>query len=174
MKRLLIAVLALLATIGALPASAAVTESPALVLARGAALHGANGVMFDRHDRLYIASVVGREIVVMEPRTGAVLDRLGPAQGVEGPDDLTFGPDGALYWTSFFTGVVGRRAPGGTMSERPEVQHEVCDVQLQRPGEPRRRRNVAGRLRADRVDRRRSKDRRAREEGSELRTEQAD
>ncbi len=114
MKRLLFAVLVLLAAVSALPASAAPIESPAPVLSRGAALHGANGVVFDRHDRLYIASVVGREIVVMDPQTGAILDRLGPAQGVEGPDDLTFGPDGALYWTSFFTGAVGRRAPDGT------------------------------------------------------------
>jgi sugar lactone lactonase YvrE len=114
MKRLLFAMPVLLSAVSALPASAAPIESPAPVLARGAALHGANGVMFDRHDRLYIASVTGREIVVMDPQTGAILDRLGPAQGVEGPDDLTFGPDGALYWTSYFTGVVGRRAPDGT------------------------------------------------------------
>jgi sugar lactone lactonase YvrE len=86
------------------------------VLAAGAALHGANGMMFDRHDRLHIASVAGREIVVMDPQSGAVLDRLGPDRGVEGPDDLTFGPDGALYWTSFFTGAVARRAPDGTVS----------------------------------------------------------
>jgi hypothetical protein len=55
------------------------------VLARGAGMHGANGVIFDRHDRLYVASVIGREIVMMDPRTGAILDRLGPAQSVEGP-----------------------------------------------------------------------------------------
>jgi hypothetical protein len=48
-------------------------------------MHGANGVIFDRHDRLYVASVIGREIVMMDPRTGAILDRLGPAQSVEGP-----------------------------------------------------------------------------------------
>jgi sugar lactone lactonase YvrE len=113
MKRLLFAVLVLLSAVSAPPASAAAAESPERVLTRGAALHGANGVMFDRRDRLYIASVVGREIVVMDPQTGAILDRLGPAQGVESPDDLTFGPDGALYWTSFFTGVVGRRPADG-------------------------------------------------------------
>src|SRR6266498_3266558 len=115
MKRLLFTIFVLLSTISALPASAAASEPNEPVLARGAALHGANGVMFDRHDRLHIASVAGREIVVMDPQTGAILDRLGPAQGVEGPDDLTFGPDGALYWTSFFTGVDGRRAPDGTV-----------------------------------------------------------
>ena len=53
---------------------------------------------------------------------------------------------------------------------RAEVQHEVRDARLQRHGEPRRRRHVAGRLRAEGVDRRRrGKDRRAREESGELR-----
>src|SRR5207245_11157634 len=57
---------------------------------------------------------------------------------------------------------------------RAEVQDEVLDVRLQRRGEPRRRRPVAGRLRAEGFDgRRRGKDRRAREESSELRTELA-
>src|SRR5205807_3080443 len=55
---------------------------------------------------------------------------------------------------------------------RAQVQDEVRDVRLQRQREPRRRRYVAGRLRAEGVDRRRrGKDRRAREESGELRTE---
>ena len=53
---------------------------------------------------------------------------------------------------------------------RAEVQDEVRDARLQRQREPRRRRHVAGRLRAEGVDRRRrGKDRRAREESGELR-----
>src|SRR5713226_8944977 len=60
------------------------------------------------------------------------------------------------------------------LPKRAEVQHEVRDVRLQRRGEPRRRRPVAGRLRAEGIDRRRrGKDRRAREESGELRTELA-
>src|SRR5713226_2571894 len=56
------------------------------------------------------------------------------------------------------------------LPKRAEVQHEVRDVRLQRRGESRRRRPVAGRLRAEGVDRRRrGKDRRAREESGELR-----
>ncbi len=55
-----------------------------------------------------------------------------------------------------------------------EVQVEVRDVRFQRSSEPRRRRHVADLLRADGVDRRRrGKDRRAREESGELRTEVA-
>jgi uncharacterized protein YdhG (YjbR/CyaY superfamily) len=53
-----------------------------------------------------------------------------------------------------------------------QVQIEVGDVRLQRRGEPRPRRHVADLLRADEVDRRRrGKDRCAREDSGELRTE---
>ena len=79
----------------------------------GAPIHGTNGLYFDRHDRLYIASVSGREIVVMDPDSGKILDRIGPERGVESPDDLTFGPDGSLYWTALLTGEVGKLTPDG-------------------------------------------------------------
>jgi sugar lactone lactonase YvrE len=82
-------------------------------MVRGSPIHGANGVMFDAQDNLYIASVFGREILVMNPLNGKVIDRLGTGVGVEGPDDLTFGPDGSLYWTSIATGEVGRLSPEG-------------------------------------------------------------
>jgi sugar lactone lactonase YvrE len=88
------------------------------VLVQGAPIHGANGIMFDAEDRLHIASVVGREILIMDPRSGRILDRLGTEDGVEGPDDLAFGPDGSLYWTSILTGFVGRRAPDGTVTQQ--------------------------------------------------------
>ena len=83
------------------------------VLLQGSSLHGANGMMFDSEDKLYIASVLGREIVVMDSETGEVLKRIGVDQGVEGPDDLIFGSDGSLYWTSIITGEIGRISPDG-------------------------------------------------------------
>lgn len=93
------------------------SESPTLsVLATGAALHGANGIRFDADDRLHVASVFGREIAVLDRETGEVLDRLGRESGVDGPDDLAFGADGSLFWTSIVTGEVGRRYPDGTVS----------------------------------------------------------
>ena len=65
-----------------------------------------------------------------------------------------------------------RTARSSASSKAREVQNEVRDVRLHAPGEPRRRRHVADRLRAEGVDRRRrGKDRRAREESGELRTE---
>ncbi len=88
------------------------------VLVKGSPIHGSNGLAFDTDDRLHIASVLGREIIVMNPRNGKILDRLGPAVGVESPDDITFGPLGSVYqddifWTSIFTGEVGRLTPDG-------------------------------------------------------------
>ena len=88
------------------------------VLVTGSPIHGTNGVMFDAKDRLYIASSVGREIVVMDPETGKILDRLGPKVGVESPDDLAFGPDGSLYWTAILTGEVGRLSPDGVKTSQ--------------------------------------------------------
>ncbi len=85
----------------------------ATVLARGAPFHGANGLAFDSCDQLHVASVLGNEIAVIDPETGEMISTVGAFHGVEGPDDLAFGPDGSLYWTSFSTGEIGRVSPAG-------------------------------------------------------------
>lgn len=88
------------------------------VLVKGAALHGANGLMFDTDDRLHIACGLGSEIVVMDPRNGNILDSIGLDKGVFFPDDLTFGPDGSLYWTDIITGHVCRLSPDGITTKQ--------------------------------------------------------
>ena len=55
--------------------------------------------------------MIGRDIVVMDARTGRIVDRLGPDDGAAGADDLAFGPDGSLYFTDIVEGRVGRIAP---------------------------------------------------------------
>lgn len=119
--RLMTAIVAIGATLVAAATPGAATEpsQPAVeVLVRGAPLPGADGMVFDTHDRLYVASVPGREIVAMDPRTGRVTDRYGPDAGVQAPDDVAFGPDGSLYWTDLLTGEVGRREPDGTITKQ--------------------------------------------------------
>jgi sugar lactone lactonase YvrE len=105
----------------------AITKDPGVtvrILAKGAPIHGTNGVMFDSKDRLYIASVFGNEIIVMDPRSGTILQRLGPNEPlVETPDDLTFGPkgtpyEGYLYWTSILSGWVNRLSPDGILKRQ--------------------------------------------------------
>ncbi len=82
-------------------------------LVKGAALSGANGIDVGPDGNLYVASVNGQEIVVMNKNNGKIIKRFGPEKGVLGPDDLVFGPDGTLYWTDILTGFVGRMTPDG-------------------------------------------------------------
>ena len=88
------------------------------ILVHGAPISMANGILFDSHDRLHVASIVGREIVIMDPKTGKIIDRLGNEVGVETPDDIAFGPDGSLYWPSLLTGDVGRLSLYGINTEQ--------------------------------------------------------
>ena len=112
------AVLALTTVVMATQATLAVGHSRVKVevLVRGAPIHGANGLAVGSHGRLYVASVFGREIVVVNSRTGRILDRLGPDEGYNGADDLTIGPDGSLYWTDILAGNVGRLETDGTIT----------------------------------------------------------
>ena len=87
------------------------------ILVRGASIHGANGIAIDG-GRAYIGSVIGRDIVVMDVRTGRIVDRLGPDDGAAGADDLAFGPDGSLYFTDIIEGRVGRIAPDGAVTSQ--------------------------------------------------------
>jgi sugar lactone lactonase YvrE len=101
------------------PSTASLPESSAdngpkgrQVLATGAAISGANGVHFGPDGLLYVASVIGSEIVVLDPETGNVMRRI--SEGVEGPDDIAFHSDGSFYWTSILTGEVAGIRPDGS------------------------------------------------------------
>ena len=97
------------------PASAdqkhALGEPSAHVLASGALISGANGMHFGPDGLLYVASVIGSELVVLDPDSGEVIRRI--SEGVEGPDDVAFAADGSVYWTSILTGEVAALRPDG-------------------------------------------------------------
>ncbi|MEM9033721.1 MAG: SMP-30/gluconolactonase/LRE family protein [Actinomycetota bacterium] len=116
MKKLALVVAFLLAATAA-PATASDGDSasrPARSIARPSVLNGPNGVYVNPVDgNVYVASVLGDEITVHDPRTGKILDRIGPERGVNGPDDLVIAPDGTIYWTEILAGNVGMLKPDG-------------------------------------------------------------
>ncbi len=89
------------------------TTAPYLVqyLIPGSDFLSIHGLTFDRDDALYVGSVMGQAIYRVDVRTGDSSVFIGPPQGMA--DDLEFGPDGTLVWTSILTGTVHARRPDG-------------------------------------------------------------
>lgn len=91
----------------AAPAAPTTPEPPKLqVIATGADIAGTNGIHFGPDGLLYITSVIGSDLTVIDPETGAVVKHFTAADGVIGPDDVAFASDGSYYWTSILTGEV--------------------------------------------------------------------
>ena len=76
------------------------------VFATGANISGANGIHFGPDGLLYVASVIGSDLTVLDPASGEVVKKYTAGDGVIGPDDVAFAPDGSYYWTSILTGEV--------------------------------------------------------------------
>jgi sugar lactone lactonase YvrE len=99
------------------------------VIARGAELHGTNGIYFGPDDNLYIASFYGQNVTVMNKQNGKILKQFGVSDGVLGPDDLVFHPDGqSFYFTDIISNFVGRMSLDGTLLGYQEVAPGVNPI----------------------------------------------
>jgi sugar lactone lactonase YvrE len=89
------------------------TKTPYLVqfLVPGSDYLSIHGLTFDSHDQLYVGSVMGQAIYTVDLASGNSSEFIGPPHGMS--DDLEFGPDGTLVWTSILTGQVHARRPDG-------------------------------------------------------------
>ncbi|MBQ0719051.1 MAG: PQQ-binding-like beta-propeller repeat protein [Gammaproteobacteria bacterium] len=89
------------------------TKDPYLVqyLVPGSDFLSIHGITFDSDDKLYAGSVMGQSIHQIDTLTGESTVFVGPPEGMA--DDLEFGPDGTLVWTSILTGQVHARRPNG-------------------------------------------------------------
>ena len=106
------------------PAAASQQREPmharqGIKVAQAAPTNSLNGIYVSPVDgNVYVASVGGDEITVHDPRSGRLLDRLGPERGVHGPDDVFITDEGTIYWTEILTGYVGMLKPDGTFSRQ--------------------------------------------------------
>ena len=83
------------------------------VFVQGVQLHAPDGLTFGPDGNLYVANWHGRDIVVMNPDSGEIVDRIGNDVGVDTSAGVAFGPDDTLYWTSFWDGGVCGLTSGG-------------------------------------------------------------
>jgi sugar lactone lactonase YvrE len=71
---------------------------------------GSAGMELDPAGRLVVSRVWTNEILVLDPDTGAIIERL--SEGVRGPDDVTADSMGRLFFTALFVGEVRTVRPG--------------------------------------------------------------
>ncbi|MEM1147452.1 MAG: hypothetical protein AAGH49_06635 [Pseudomonadota bacterium] len=91
-----------------------IQDGPTLeIIATGANIAGANGIHFGPDGLLYITSVIGSDITIIDPESGVEIKRLTVTDGVIGPDDVAFASDGSFYWTSILSGEVAGFNPDG-------------------------------------------------------------
>tara|TARA_R110001606_G_scaffold261206_5_gene409255 strand:- start:7338 stop:8978 length:1641 start_codon:yes stop_codon:yes gene_type:complete len=100
---------------------------------------GVHGLGIDGQGRLMAGSVVGQSLSLVDRKTGKVSVFEGPGDGMA--DDLAFGPDGEMAWTSYLVGTLRIRSADG----------QVRDAALGLPGINSLAYNKEGRLFASRV-----------------------
>ena len=98
---------------GLVAATLVTPQAGADVLASGN-LPGTFGLRFGPDGMLYVCTNAG--LAVFDLTQGQMVDLIGPERGVIGPEDVIFGPDGSMYWSSMFTGEVGRMTTDGTVT----------------------------------------------------------
>jgi sugar lactone lactonase YvrE len=113
----LIAAVVTIAWVVAWPTAAPAASAPPAgggVLLEGAAIKGGNGVAVGPNGMLYVASLGGGGIVVVDPDHNLIAGQIPTAPLM--PEDLAFGPDGSTYFSSMWDGHVARVAPDGTVT----------------------------------------------------------
>ncbi len=95
---------------------------------------GANGMYFDKEDRLYVASANSASVFVIDPDSGEVLKNYGSEQGIHSPDDVVVDSDGTIYVTNYFEGNVVSVSTDGVARDLGNVGQGVNPITLDDDG----------------------------------------
>jgi len=109
-------------------------ESAAEVFATGALRHSAQGMAFDKDAMLWVADLIGDNITVVNPASGKIVRRIGYDQGVYSPVDLSFAPDGTLYWVDWSTSAVGKIDQDGKVTRVAELPPGAGEIVTTKDG----------------------------------------
>ena len=100
-----------LATAGSTTPGAARAPYTLSYLTRPTITHGVHGMKFNAAGELFVGDVLGFTLWKVDVKTGRVTAAVQPPFGCA--DDLAFGADGTMVWTSLLTGQVFGQRPGG-------------------------------------------------------------
>lgn len=85
------------------------------ILARGADYNGTVSLCFSPAGEMYVSDAFSNRILKMDHRTGKLLEVF--TEGLEGAADLTFHPDGTMYWVNPFAAQIYRKSADGTVTK---------------------------------------------------------
>ena len=104
------------------------------IIATGANIAGANGLAIGPDGNLYVTSVLGSTISVINPETGDIVKTYGAEDGVVGPDDVDFSSEGSWFWTSIMTGQVAGFDATGNLIEAAQLTPGVNPITFSNDG----------------------------------------
>ncbi len=114
--------------------SGATASSELEIIATGANIAGANGLAIGPDGNLYVTSVLGSTISVINPESGEIVKTYGSDDGVIGPDDVDFFADGSWFWTSIMTGQVAGFDADGKLIEAAQLTPGVNPITFSNDG----------------------------------------
>jgi sugar lactone lactonase YvrE len=102
------------------------------ILVHGTTINSASSVHFSPAGEMLVVDTGAKKILTMDPDTGQILDTF--TEGVDGPADIDFGPDGTMFWMNSFMKEAYKRTPDGQVSRIAQLESVVDGVAVNAEG----------------------------------------
>ncbi len=88
----------------------------------------ANGLGVSADGSVWVADLLGGQLVAADPDTGTITRRNGPWEGQDAPDDVAFLDDGSVLSTGYLDGTLDQLRPDGTATVVEQVPGDANPV----------------------------------------------